>query len=121
MSEEKTPSGTMKVDFNNSRKQAMRYYDSLVSRLNYAVIKKDDVYGRPNGATHDYVNLKGYVLIDSDEIREVLDDLRSVIGGIAMTYQQGEEDFKDVFSEVYPKEEDGMKIFYDPEIEEEEK
>jgi hypothetical protein len=120
MSEEKSVPGTMKVNFNNARKQAMRYYDRLVEKLNYAVIKEEGQYGKPNGATHGSVDLRGYVLIDSDEIRGLLDDLRGVIGGIAMTYQPDEEDFKDVYSEMYPKEDDRMKIFYDPEMEEEE-
>jgi hypothetical protein len=115
----KSVPGTMKVDFNNARKQAMRYYDRLVEKLNYAVIKEGGRYGKPNGAMHDLVDLHGYVLIDSEDIRELLDDLRGVIGGIAMTYQPGEEDFKDVYSEVYSDEEDRMEIFYDPEIEEE--
>lgn len=116
---EKSVPGTMKVDFNNARKRAMALYDKLVIELNYAVIKKDGVYGYANGATHDTVDLKRYVIIDSNDIRNTLDDLRNVIGGIGMTFETNREDFKDVFSELYPGEDDHMEIFYDPEMEEE--
>lgn len=102
----------MKVNFNNVRKQAVYAYEGLVEKLNSSIIKTDDQYAKPNGVWHGQdVNLKGYVLIDADDLQKQLDSLRSMIGAIAMTYTEGDEDFKDVYQEIYPKEEQSMPSF----------
>jgi len=116
MEEKENKPGTMSVNFNAVRKRAIWSYEDLIEKLNRAVIKNDDQYATPNG--EQYTNLRGYVLIDSEDLRKILDNLRSEIGTIGMTYQKEEKEFKDVYSEIFPKEEQSMSIFYDPEIEE---
>jgi hypothetical protein len=94
----------MKVNFNNVRKQALYRYDSLVEKLNAAIIRNDDQYAVPNDVYHgQQVNLKGYVLIDADDIQETLNGLRMMLGTIASCYEEGNDDMKDMFSEVYPE------------------
>lgn len=96
----------MKVNFNNLRKQAMFSYERLCDKLNYAIIKNDEQHAQPNGSDYS-TNLKGYVLIDTEEIQKEMDSLRSLIGSIAMTYEDNNEDFKDVYEEVFPEEKGG--------------
>ncbi len=107
----------MKVNFNNLRKQAMFAYDRLCDKLNYAIIKNNDQHAQPNG--HDYSrNLKGYVLVDADEIQKDMDSLRQLIGSIAMVHEENNEDFKDIYSEVFPEEKDErLKCFNEEEDE----
>lgn len=94
----------MKVNFNNVRKQALYRYDSLVEKLNAAIIRNDDNYAKPNDIFHGCeVNLRGYVVIDSEDIQSTLNDLRMMLGTIASCYEEGNEDMKDIFSEVYPE------------------
>ena len=93
----------MNIDFNNVRKQAIYAYDSLVEKLNSKILTKDQ-YVNPKDIYHDQPdNIKGYVLIDADYIQDELDTLRQMIGTIAMTYEKQNEDFTDIFEEVYPK------------------
>lgn len=107
----------MKVDFNNLRRQAIYACDALTQKLNDAIIRNDDSYAKPNGYEWD-VNLKGYVLIEAEDIRKQMDSLRMMVGSIAMTFEEENEDFKDVYEEVFPtREEGGMKHFND-EVEE---
>jgi hypothetical protein len=94
----------MKVNFNNLRKQALYRHDGLVKSLNEAIIKNDDQYATPNDAYHGHpVNLKGYVVIEAETIQELMNDLRMLIGTIASCYEEGNDEYKDVFSEVYPE------------------
>lgn len=97
----------MKVNFNNVRKQALYRYDDLVEKLNAAIIKRDDQYAMPNDVFHGHeINIKGYVLIDAEEIEEPLQSLRMLLGTIASCYEDGNDEMKDVFSEVYPEDSD---------------
>lgn len=99
----------MNIDFNNVRKQAMFAYEELCEKLNDSIIKNDDQHGEPNalrGYPNNYVSLKGYVLIDAEDIQKQMDSLRSMIGAIAMTHEEGSEEFKDVYEEEYPLESD---------------
>lgn len=101
----------MKVNFNNLRKQAIYSYDSLVEKLNAAIIKEDISGTWVDG--FGWVN-KGSVIIDAEDLQKNLDDLRSLIGSIAMVYEEGNEDFKDVYSEVFPEDkEERMQSFND--------
>ena len=101
----------MKVDFNNVRKQAIYAYNSLVEKLNTKILTKDQ-YVNPKDIYHDYpTNIKGYVLIDAYYIQGDLDTLRQMIGTIAGTYEEENEDFKDMFEEVYPNEDQHMEFF----------
>ena len=84
----------MTVDFNNIRRQALHRYDGLVEKLNNAIIDED-----------------GYISIHAGEIQEEMDDLRMLIGTMACCSYENDDEFKDVFSEVYPNEGDCMKLF----------
>ena len=86
----------MTVNFNNLRKQALYNYDRLVNKLNDNIIK--DNWDRKE------------IRISPDEIEEELNDLRMLIGSIAMSYEPDDENFKDIYSEVYPNE-NGMVLF----------
>lgn len=80
----------MKVDFNNVRLQALHAYDKLVERLN-------------NSQSYE-----GHMLVDPNMIEEPLNDLRMMIGTIAMSYDpDGDEELKN----VYPPEPYTMKSF----------
>lgn len=101
----------MRVDFNNLRRQALHRYDALVDKLNSAIIT-DSQWAKPNDVHHGQeINIQGYVLIDADDIQEEMDDLRMLIGAVAATHCCDDEDFKDIFSEVYPEDGAGLKLF----------
>lgn len=83
----------MKVDFNNLRLRALKAHDRLVTTLN------------------EHRTDSGYTIhVDCDQIEDDLNDLRQYLGSIASTYQEGDPNFKDVFSEHYPGE-TAMKVF----------
>lgn len=106
----------MNVNFNNLRKQAIHACERLTQKLNDAIIKEDGQYAKPNNVYHDQqVNIKGYVLIDAEEIQKDMDSLRSMIGGVAMVYEEGNKDFADVYAEVFPDENSSMKSFNEEE------
>lgn len=73
----------MKINFNNVRAQACFAYDRLCKTLN---------------ASKEY---EGYMLVDPNSIQKDMDDLRQMIGSIAMTYEEGNSEFKDVYQEKY--------------------
>lgn len=106
--------GTMTINYNNLRKQAIYSYESLVEKLNNSIIKKSQHTELSDG---EYSNIKGFVLIDAKEIQKDIDSLRRMIGAIAMTSMDGEEEFKDVYQEVFPNEDQSMKTFNDEESE----
>jgi len=97
----------MKVNYNNVRKQAILAHDNLVQKLNKSIVK-DKQYADVDG---EHCCIKGFVLIDAKEIEEQINTLRQMIGTMAMTAIDGDEDFKDVYEELFPKEEQGMKLF----------
>lgn len=82
----------MNIDFNNVRLQACYAYDRLVMDLN-----------RCN-------SYEGYLLVDPKNLEKELNDLRMVIGSIAMTFEEGNPDFKDVYEQEYP-EGNNMQVF----------
>lgn len=100
----------MTINYNNLRKQAIYSYESLVEKLNNSIIKKNQHTELSDG---EYSNVKGFVLIDAKEIQKDIDNLRKMIGAIAMTSVEGEEEFKDVYQEVFPDEDQSMKLFND--------
>lgn len=104
----------MKVNFNNVRKQALYRYDELARKLNYAIIKDDDNYAKPNGWDRE-ININGYVLIDSEELDDVMNSLRMLLGTIASCYDEGNEEMIDIFSEVYPEGSDKEMVCFNPE------
>ena len=105
----------MKVNFNNLRKQSVYAYEKLVKELNASIVKGDQ-YAKPNAIYHDQqVNIKGYVLVDAEAIQKHLDSLRTMIGAIAATSMEDEEEFKDVYQEIYPKDGETMPCFNEEE------
>ena len=106
----------MQVDFNNLRKQTAFALDDLTNKLNNAILKKSQ-YALPNDVYHNQeVDIKGYVLIDSDDIQRIMDELRSNVAAICYTYNKDDKDFKDVMGEV---EENGGLSWFNEEPEEE--
>lgn len=94
----------MKINFNNVRKQAIYAYEKLVNELNSAIIKNDQ-WAKPNDVYHDkQINIKGYVLVDAEAIQKCIDTLRITIGTIGMAFEEENEDFRDVYQEIYPEE-----------------
>ncbi|MCX6218319.1 hypothetical protein [Spirosoma sp.] len=90
----------MKVDFNNLRRQACLSYDALVGKLNAALLT-DDQWARPNGSMHGQdMNIKGYVLIDAEELQRDLDNLKVQIGSIALCFEQDNPDCADVYPDT---------------------
>ena len=97
----------MKVNYNNVRKQAIYAHDKLVEKLNNSIVK-DKQYADVDG---EHCCIKGFVLIDANDIQGDIDTIRKMIGVIAMTSIEGDEEFKDVYEEVFPNEDQRMKLF----------
>lgn len=109
----------MKVNFNNVRKQALYRYDALAGILNRSIIRGDDEWARPNDVCHGQpINLKGYVVIDAEDLDDIMNDLRMLIGTIASCYEEGNDDHADVFSEVYPEGTEKAMAVFNPEVDE---
>lgn len=70
----------MVIDFNNVRKKAGEYYNSLVQFL----ISK---------------NTEGTICFDDDEIEEIMHDLRNAIGAIMCTHEPGDDGFIDLYND----------------------
>ena len=104
----------MTIDFNNVRKQAVFSYDNLCQKLNHARRKSGgdwiDNYGTLN---------TGDIVIDPDDIQKEMDNLRMLIGTIAMTYETDDEKFADVYSEIFPENEDTCMQSFNPDAEDE--
>ena len=91
----------MKVNFNNLRTQAYHNAQILTKKLNGSIIKNDEQYAIPNDVYHDQqVNLKGYVLVDAEEIEETLNELNRLIGFISCVSEEGNEEFLDLTDEL---------------------
>ena len=88
----------MKVNFNNLRKKTCFAYDSLANKLNNAIKESEkECYE------------KRTLIIDCEDIQSEMDDLKQLIGSIAMCYNEDDPDMKDIFEEIYP----GKKIMVD--------
>jgi hypothetical protein len=82
----------MNINFNNVRKQALFNYISLVEKLN-------------NSLRKDYLEeLSSYksknVKIEAQDIEKDLENLRFDLIAICCTYDQENEDFKDLTEEI---------------------
>ena len=75
----------MKINFNAIRKNACLTHDKLVRALNKCK------------------NHEGYILVDPNILTNYLGDLRTLLCSIASTYIEGDDEFKDVFNELYPE------------------
>ena len=83
----------MEVNFNNLRKKTCFAYDRLASKLNAAIKHYEKSH-----------NDKNYLTVHVDDIQEEMDDLKQLIGSIAMCYNPDDPDAIDVFEEIYPGE-----------------
>jgi hypothetical protein len=103
----------MTVNFNNLRKQAVYAYESLCEKLNDAILTETQ-YATRNDVKHGQeIDIKGNILIDAEDIQKDMDNLRSMIGSIAMTYEEGDDNFQDVYQQIFPDENQSMKSFND--------
>jgi len=90
----------MKVNFNNLRKQAVLEMQELSKQLNAGIVK-DSQWAKPNDVYHNQqIDIKGYVLVDAEEIEHSVNCLLSLINSIACVCEEGNEDFKDMTSEI---------------------
>ncbi len=88
----------MEVNFNNLRKKTCFAYDRLAKLLNSAIDSYEKEYGNRDS-----------LIIDVDQIEQEMEQLKQLIGSIAMCYNEYDPDMKDVFSEIYP----GEKVMID--------
>jgi len=91
----------MEVNFNNLRKKTCFAYDRLANKLNSAIKEYEKEYSE-----------NGSLLIDCNEIQSEMDELKQLIGSIAMCYNPNDPDMKDVFEEIYP--EDKSMVDFNP-------
>lgn len=102
----------MTINFNNVRKQALYAYDDIAKMLLASIVKQDDQYAVVPGTLHGQtMNIKGFVLIDAEDLQKRMNDLRFTLSAIGMTYEEGNPDFKDVYGEIFPG--DGMLTVFD--------
>lgn len=73
----------MKVNFNNLRRQLCFSHDRLIHELN-------------TSQEHE-----GYLLVDPNSIAEELNHLRQLIGSVAMTFNENDPEFEDVYQKEY--------------------
>ena len=93
----------MKVDFNNLRRQLVNSYEQLVDKLNNSIILENDQWAMPNDVSHGHdINIQGYVLIDANDIKTMLNDMRMLIASVAGCSVDDDEDFKDIYQEMFP-------------------
>lgn len=90
----------MSVNFNNLRKQAILQLEDITRDMNNAIIK-DTQYAKPNDVYHEQsINIKGYVLIDSTILENKMNSLISLVNSIGCVYEEGNEEFSDISSEL---------------------
>lgn len=89
----------MKVDFNNMRCQAAYALDDLTKKLNAGILKNPESV-LEEGKNGKEIWKRGNVLVDSDDIQKHMDELRSLVMGIAMVYEPDDEDFKDMSDHI---------------------
>ena len=107
----------MKINFNNVRKQAMFSYDRLCERLNSHIRKE----GQETLWLDDFGRIeKGTIVIDAESLQNEMENLRSLIGSIACTFEPENEDFKDVYEEAYPLSQDKRMVCFNEPPEEDE-
>lgn len=94
----------MEVNFNNLRNKTCLAYDRLTKKLNNAIAEYEKTYSE-----------KGRLLIDCDEIQEEMDELKSLIGTIAMCYEENNAEMEDVFNKLYG--DDKSMLDFNPESE----
>jgi aspartate aminotransferase-like enzyme len=66
----------MEVNFDNVRIQALNDYETIIRRLNNSIAGEEHFIRLNNGRL---LNASGFIMIDPDDIREVLNSLRMEI------------------------------------------
>lgn len=67
-------------------------------------------YDKLTAKLNDNLNDENNIIIDARDIQENMDDLRMMIGSIALCYEEGDPDKADVYTELYGYD-GGMKQF----------
>lgn len=103
----------MRIDFNNVRRQACISYDKLCRKLNDARCDEAngdwiDGYGRVD---------KGTIIIEPEQLDDVMNDLRMMIGSIASSYLEGDAEVANVYDELYPENSEKRMAEFNPEPE----
>ena len=89
----------MKVNFNNLRTQAAYALDNLTKELNAGILKQSEhVYEEDENGQEKWI--KGNVLVDADDIRAHMIELRSLILTINAVYEPNDEEFRDMSQEI---------------------
>ena len=104
----------MEVNFNNLRKQAVFGYDNLCQKLNNARCKEGGDWVENYGTLN-----VGDIVIDPDDLQKEMDNLRMLIGSIAMVYEPGDEKFANVYDEIFPENEKTRMHSFNPDSEDE--
>ena len=89
----------MKVNFNNLRAQAAYALDNLTRELNAGILKQPE-HVLEIGENGNNKWIKGNVLIDADDIRQYMKELRSLILTINAVYEPNDEEFKDMSQDI---------------------
>lgn len=84
----------MKVDFNNLRIQTVVAYEDVCRKLNKAIDKDS-----------------GYIEIEAIDLQHSMDNLRQCISGIICTFEKDNEDFKELYSVLFPNDNESMMEF----------
>lgn len=90
----------MNVNFNNLRRQCVNRYNDLCKKLNDATIKETE--NREFVDNYGWIG-KGTIIIDAEDIQSDMDDLRMLIGSIAMVYEEGSKEFANIYEEMFPE------------------
>lgn len=94
----------MEVDFNNLRKKAVYAYERLAKTLNASIrTEGDGEFLAPNyNVNNKTPNYWPHVAVRTADIQEAMDDLRGLIGTIAMLHDDEDADVRNVFDEIFP-------------------
>lgn len=92
----------MKVDFDGLRKQTAFAMDDLIKELNAGLMPDRDysMHTDPDNPEGKLKEWKGNVLIDSEDIQKVIDELRHNIVILCCCYKPGEDGYSEVWTEV---------------------
>jgi len=89
----------MTVNFNNLRLQAVFGIQRLTEQLNQGILVEPE-WGEAKFPIHGETTIKGNILIDSEEIETNLNKLISLVNTIACVFEEDNDDFKDLTSEI---------------------
>lgn len=106
----------MEVNFNNLRTQAAYALDNLTKGLNEGLLKNSDgslvtehVFFEDENGKKKWK--KGNLLVDTDDIKKYMKELRSLVLTICSVYEPNDDKFKDMSEEI---KENGGVAFFNP-------